>query len=319
MAPGIWPRPPMNSSGSRTSTTVTLSARCNAAESSVTSIQRSSNPLPVAGACSKLTSKRSRRAACCWAARGRTPIVDMSNTFITGQIPSRIIPSPKGMTTLALCAAFTLLCDVPAAAQSSTAEAVPLPRAFVGAGAGLSTNDAASRMRLYKEGLARTWLVEAGAAITGRLGIGAEYSQPSAATAFTTVGAGQAQIAGRQEERVLLATVRARAIGMNRWALDLMGGAGVLFQHHESGGCVPARTLCDNTSGWFLDARAPAFVVGLEVPVRLASHFEIVTSARAFALRRGEHTSATDINLTWQYEWKSSTRAAVVVGGRVVW
>ena len=223
------------------------------------------------------------------------------------------------MTPLTLCAAFALLCVGQAAAQSGTRETVPLPRAFVGAGAGLSSNDAASRMRLYEEGLARMWLVEAGAAVTGRLGVGVEYSQPSGATAFTTVGAGQAQIAGRQEERVLLATVRARAIGMNRWALDLMGGAGVLFQHHESGGCVPAQTRCDNTSGRFLDERAPGFVVGLEVPVRVAPHFEVVTSARAFALRRGEHTSETDINLTWQYEWRSSTRAALVVVGRAVW
>lgn len=220
---------------------------------------------------------------------------------------------------VSMCLSIALLCATSAAAQSGTRESVPLPRVFVGAGAGPLTNDAASRMRLYEDGLARVWLVEAGAAVTRRLGVGVEYSQPSAATAFTTVGLGRAQIAGRQEERVLLATVRARAIGVNRWALDIMGGAGMLFQHHVSGGCVPAQTRCENTDGLSLDERAPAFAAGLEAPVRVSSHFEVVTSVRMFALRRGEHTSATDINLTWQYEWTSSTRAALVVGGRAVW
>jgi len=45
----------------------------------------------------------------------------------------------------------------------------------------------------------------------------------------------------------------------------------------------------------------------------------MVVDARAYFLRRGEHTSESDINLSWQYEWKSSTRAAVGVIGRVEW
>jgi hypothetical protein len=215
--------------------------------------------------------------------------------------------------------AFVLVCVTPAAAQPTTSDTAPLPKVFVGAGFGPATNDAASRMRLYEEGLATMWLIETGVGAAPRLGIGAEYSQPAAAKAFTTVGLGRAQISGRQEERVLLATVRGRVAGVGRWALDLMGGAGILFQHHASGGCVPAQTRCENSDGPVVEERAPAFAAGLEVPLRVASHFAVATSARLYALRRGDHTSATDINLTWQNEWQSSTRVALVVTGRAMW
>jgi hypothetical protein len=189
----------------------------------------------------------------------------------------------------------------------------------VGGGIGLATNDAGSRMRLVEEGLATASVVEAGAAVMPRLGIGVEYSQPSAATAFTTVGLGRAQIAGRQEERVILGVLRGRLTGTRRWALDLVGGAGVLFQHHESGGCVPAVVRCENTSGPAVDERAPAFVFGIDVPVRVARHLEIAAAARVYSLRRGEHTTAQDINLSWQFEWRPSMRGVATLNGRFVW
>jgi hypothetical protein len=221
------------------------------------------------------------------------------------------------MRFVPLVTVCVLLSVTSTAAQA--ADSVPLPRVFLGAGVGPSTNDAASRMRLFEKGVAAVWLLEAGAAASERIGIGVEYSRPSTATAFTTIGAGRAQIAGRQQEQQLLAMVRARLIGVNRWAADMVGGAGILFQHHESGQCVPARTRCENTDGFSLDHRAPAFAAGLDIPVKVASHFEMVVDARAYFLRRGEHTSASDINLSWQYEWQSSTRATVGVIGRVVW
>ena len=208
---------------------------------------------------------------------------------------------------------------IPAAAQSADSATRPLPSVFAGIGIGPATNDAASRMRLYEEGWATTWLAEAGVAISGRVGIGVEYSQPSPAKAFTTVGSGRAQIAGRQDERVLLAVLRARLGGVNRWAVDAVGGGGILLQHHATGACVPAQNRCENTDGLFLDERAPAFAVGLDIPVRVARHFEIATAVRAYFLRRGEHTSESDINLPWQYERRSSTRGAIVIGGRFVW
>ena len=73
---------------------------------------------------------------------------------------------------------------------------------------------------------------------------------------------------------MLLATVRGRLAGTNRLALDAVGGAGILFQHHASGLCTPAQSRCEDTSGRSLDEQAPAFVVGVDIPVRLARHFE---------------------------------------------
>ncbi len=120
-----------------------------------------------------------------------------------------------------------LLNSAPALAQASGSNRSTLPAVFVGAGAGPAANDAASRMRLYAEGTAFAWLVEAGAAVSPRIGIGVEYSQPSAATASTTVGVGRTTIAGREEERVLLGVLRGRLAGSRRVSLDALGGAGV--------------------------------------------------------------------------------------------
>ena len=230
------------------------------------------------------------------------------------------LPATAAITKTALLYCLLIVAGAsPVRAQAPTTTVVALPPAFVGSGFGLSTNDAKSRMRLFDEGLATALVVEAGAALAARVGIGVEYSQPSAATTFTTVGAGRAQIAGRQEERVIVGLLRGRLTGTRRWALDVVGGAGVLFQHHESGGCVPAVVRCENTSGLALDERAPAFVFGIDVPVRVARHFEIAAAARAYSLRRGAHTSAQDINLSWQYEWQSSMRGVVTLNGRLEW
>lgn len=229
-------------------------------------------------------------------------------------------PGIAPVTSAALVFGLLTVAGVsPVRAQAPTTTVVALPSAFVGTGFGPSTNDAKSRMRLFEEGLASAWVVEAGAALVARVGIGVEYSQPSAARASTTVGLGRAQIAGRQEERVILGVLRGRLTGTRRWALDVVGGAGVLFQHHESGGCVPAVARCENTAGRALDERAPAFVFGIDVPVRVARHFEIAAAVRAYGLRRGEHTSAQEINLSWQYEWRSSMRAVATLNGRLVW
>ena len=222
----------------------------------------------------------------------------------------------RSAPVLAVC---LLLGATSATAQTTSSGGAPLPQMFVGAGIGPSTNDAASRMRLFEASHAFVWLIEAGAAVSERVGIGAEYSQPSPATAFTTVGAGRFQSAGRQEEQVLLATLRARVGGASRWAADVVGGAGILFQHHGSGTCVPAQVRCENTDAGSLDERAPAFALGLDVPLRMARHFDVVADARTYFLRRREHTSRTDINLSWQYEWQSSTRTAIGLIGRIVW
>jgi hypothetical protein len=214
-----------------------------------------------------------------------------------------------------------LLGAVPASAQPAQPEQLRLASGFVGASFGLSTNDAASRMRLYEEGRAYLWLVEAGFAISERVGLGVEFSRPSAATAFTTVGLGRAQISGTLTERALVGLLRGRLATVGRAAFDIVGGAGMLLQHHETGGCVPAQSRCEATDGASLDELARAFAMGLDIPTRVAAHFELAAMVRAYFLRRGEHTtiSERDPNITWQNEWRSSTRTAVLFNGRVVW
>jgi hypothetical protein len=60
-------------------------------------------------------------------------------------------------------------------------------------------------------------------------------------------------------------------------------------------------------------------VFGVDVPVRAGRHFEIAAALRGYSLRRGEHTSAQDINLSWPYEWQSSTRGVATLNGRLLW
>lgn len=218
-----------------------------------------------------------------------------------------------------LFVAASLAAATPAAAQTSIATPSPMPRVFAGAGIGLTTNDAASRMRLHEDGTASMWLVEAGASVWKRVSLGVEYSQPSPAKAATTVGSGSTQISGRQTERLLLAMVRARAAGNSRVSLDIVAGGGLLFQRHQSGSCIFAQPRCENTSGDSLDERTRAFVVGAEVPVRAATHVEIVGSARVYFLRRGTRTAEPFIVPSWQFEWEPSTRTAATIAARVTW
>lgn len=192
-----------------------------------------------------------------------------------------------------------------------------MPAGFVGAGLGVTTNDAASRMRLYEEGVATMWLVEAAAGLSERISIGAEYSQPSAAATATLTKSGT--FSGRQEERVLVGLLRARLAGVNRFAIDAVGGGGVLFQNHRSGRCDPSPQRCDDTSRSSVSHHAPVWALGLDAPIRVAAHFELVPSVRGYFLRRGEHTSALIPDLEFPFEWRSSTRVAAVVSARVVW
>jgi hypothetical protein len=215
---------------------------------------------------------------------------------------------------LALC-----IFDRPLQAQPAQTASAGVPAAMAGVAFGPSTNDASSRMRLYEQNQAFVWVAEGGFAVARRLGIGLEYSEPSAATAFTTVGLGRFQISGRQEERVVIGLLRVRLGRSGRLAFDVVGGGGVVFQHHETGSCIPPQARCETTDGPVIDERAPALAVGLDVPVRLARHFEVAAAARSYFLRRGEHTSESDLSLQWQYEWRSSTRLAILVGGRILW
>lgn len=194
-----------------------------------------------------------------------------------------------------------------------------MPQVFVGAGIGIITNDAGARMRIFEDGIASMWLVEAGAAVSKRVSLGVEFSRPSEATAATVVGKGTTQHSGRQTERLLLAMVRARAAGNSRASLDIVAGGGLLLQRHQAGSCIFAEPRCEDTSGESLSNRSHAYVVGAEFPVRVGTHLEIVGSGRVYFLRRGVHLVDPLLVPSWQFDWVPSSRTSAIVTGRVTW
>ena len=118
-----------------------------------------------------------------------------------------------------------------------------------------------------------------------RLGFGIEYAQLRLVYGEVVTGAGRNQVVGRQEECVLVGLLRVRLWAADRWAWDAVGGAGVTFQHHESGWCVPPKPLCEiDTGRSTLDRRAPVFALGSEVPIRIVRNIAIVPAVRAYSL-----------------------------------
>jgi hypothetical protein len=190
-----------------------------------------------------------------------------------------------------------------------------LPRAFVGAGVAPATDDADSRMRLVGDTSPLMWVIEGGARVAPRIGVGVEFVMPSTLTAETRGHTFDST--GRQEERVLLGLIRGRAWASDRIAVDVLGGAGVLFQHHEER-TAPCFSGCAFTVQNDLDRRAPAFSVGADVPIRLAPHVAVSGLVRFYALQRGDTTTGL-FATPWQFEFKSSTRFAAGVTARARW
>ena len=214
--------------------------------------------------------------------------------------------------------AFTIvlvLC-MPSGTQAQEPAPAPLPRAFVGAGLGPATDDNASRMRLADAGSSMLWFVEGGAGLSSRLGLGAEFVQTRVLTGAT---AGRSSNeSGRQRERMVMGLLRARAAARGEVAIDVVGGGGLLFQHHELRR-APCFSGCADSVRELIDLRAPAFVLGADVPCRLGRHIGLSVVTRYYGLRRAERVSRPALLVPWQYETKPSTRLALGVSGRAVW
>jgi len=216
--------------------------------------------------------------------------------------------------TLTLFVAALLFVASASVASAQSIGDAQLPRAYVGAGVAPATNDAESRMRLGGNTSPLMWLIEGGARVAPRIGVGVEYVQPSTLTAETRGRSFDAT--GRQEERLLTGLIRGRAWGSGRLAVDVVGGAGVLFQHHEQRD-APCFSGCAVTVQNDLNRQAPAFSLGADVPVRLAPHIGISGVVRFYALRRGDTTALP--GTPWQFSYTSSTRFAVGVTARARW
>lgn len=205
----------------------------------------------------------------------------------------------------------------PAWSQSSGSTFVALPRAFAGVGVGFSSKDADSRMRLGSDVSPVVWLIEGGVSFSSRVGLGVEFVRVGDATGSTS-GNGWTS-SGTQQERHLIGLMRGRLFGGTHLALDVVGGVGVLMQHHERLEALCYVGVCNPRSDT-LDENSRAFAFGADVTLGGNRHFSVVTLARYYVLERGDHKSTAPLfDVPWQYEWSSSTRFTFAVTARVGW
>jgi hypothetical protein len=208
-----------------------------------------------------------------------------------------------------------LFCASPDAQAQEPVQA-PLVRPFIGGGLAPGTDDSGSRMRLATDGSSMHWFIEGGVRLLPRVGAGAEFVQTAVLTAATS---GRSfNESGTQRERMVVGLLRARAAGTDTVALDLVGGAGVLFQHHERR-FAPCFTGCADSLRDSRDRRAPAFVLGADVPFQLGRHLGLSAVTRYYALRRAERIGDTTTLLPWQYETRPSSRLTIGVSARATW
>lgn len=213
------------------------------------------------------------------------------------------------MLTVAL-----LSCASAAAAQDAAQDEVP--RGFIGGGVVRASRDASSRMRLFDADPMGVWVVEGGVRVASRLSLGAEFVQPGAARAVTRGITFESH--GEQHERAVLGTARVRLAASDVAALDAVMGAGIMFQRHElrNSACV----RCDATRTETMINRAPAYAVGVDVPIRVTDHLSIGVLSRVYFLNRGDHTgSGPPDEPPWQFTWRSSRRFGVGATARATW
>jgi hypothetical protein len=162
------------------------------------------------------------------------------------------------------------------------------------------------------------WVVagEVSARIAPRVAIGAELTDLGTATGETRGITFDSK--GEQRERAIAGLLRVRTAASDRVALDLIGGAGALFQRHTA---IEASCLGCPTALTAKDAdRASVLVAGADVPVRLGDHFSMAGVARYYVMRRGDNTPEDPRTpIRWQFEHESSGRLSVGGSARVTW
>lgn len=180
-------------------------------------------------------------------------------------------------------------------------------RGFVGAAIGVANADPPREGRSNADSGNGIWLIE-GALFVGRhVAIGAEWA--ALGTNVSAGGSPRFQIEEEHRERALFGTVRVRLLKQGRGAVDLVAGAGTLFQRRLTQALsVPeASTDVAHTS--------PAYLARVEIPFQVARNFVLSPSAGVYVLRRPDATESL-LNLT---RTQPSTRAMVGLTARVAW
>ena len=212
----------------------------------------------------------------------------------------------------------TVVLAVTASASPAFAQSFELPRATIGVSVALASNDASSRMRLGQD--TRRWILsgEFGARVGRRVGLGAEAIDFGTATGETSGISFRSR--GEQRERAIVGVLRARAIGRAGVALDVVGGAGALFQQHTAIESPRVSSQLDPTVTFEYSHRAPLLVAGGDVPIRIGPHFSIAAITRYYSMRRGDNTPEDPRTpIRWQFEHESSNRFSVGASARVTW
>jgi hypothetical protein len=111
---------------------------------------------------------------------------------------------------------------------------------------------------------------------------------------------------------VVVGVLRARIVATDRLAVDVVGGGGVLFQHHERE-FAPCFTGCA-ASHSSVDRRAPAFALGFDVPFQPVPHIEVTWLTRFYALRRDDNGP-----VVWQLATKPSALMFIGISARGTW
>jgi hypothetical protein len=178
------------------------------------------------------------------------------------------------------------------------------------------TNDADERMRLNNAPSPWATAIEFGGAVSSRVALGFQVGFPPTVSGSTSGSSFRSS--GKQTERTLIGFALVRLAATQRAAIEVMAGAGVLFQRHEQ-----SQAPCPSCADTYFDTmtrNAPAFILGADVPYRVAPHVWLSWFGRWYVLKREPHKAEDSRNpLPWQYEWGPSTRASLGVSARVGW
>ena len=168
------------------------------------------------------------------------------------------------------------------------------------------TDDAQDRLsgsRLADESF---WLVDAAVFVSRNMGIGVELMPLGSLTRHDRAIFFEGNDA--EDEHAVLVMARARTLAKPRFALDVVFGGGIAFEHRsfhsEYRGVFPS-VITDRT----FDEKNPAVGIGVDAPLSLIPHVAVLPIVR---LHLVNHNTERDAN-----GW--STRVSVGIGAGVKW
>ncbi len=206
-------------------------------------------------------------------------------------------------TRLNALVALGVLAHIATASAQTTA---PI-RGFAGAAIALASADPPREGRSNADSGNGIWLLEGALFVTKRAAIGAELVWLG--TNVTAGGSPRFQIEEEHQERALFGTVRIRLVSHTRGAVDVVAGAGALFQRRLT------RALSVPEASTEVAQTSPAYLARVELPFQIARHVALGPSAGVYVLRRPDATDSL-LNLT---RTQPSTRVTLSLLARVGW